>query len=626
MRPRKPLALLAVLLLVCAGCGRARLRVGSKDFTENVLLAEMVALTAEEKGIRVERKIPFGQSFDCLRALEEGELDVYPEYTGTYLALEGATPETDPTKAWTESRKLAKKNGLAWGDPFGFDSRFTLFVRDDLARNEKIRSISDLKKLNREIRFGRSREFDARPIDGMTLLLKRYGLKASPQGIVSDDRDELAKALQGGSLDVVVGDSTSWQAAEYGWEGLKDDKGFFPAYEAAPLARAAALNEHPQLAGVFLALKGKVNQATIRELVKEVDVYGVSPREAARRFLVKQGILKEKKEQGVGQRALHLAVPPEMAAIDKGHQRSRLLNVAVQAVRKANAGRPVKVVEPEEVEAEDVKAAVADGEALLGVMGAEDFFTIPGLHRTRRVEAVAVLGYHVAHVLCVADRAGDGFATVKRLGVSSEKTGQLFQEMFDNVQEVVPGEPSQQLEALRDGDLDAVLVMAEEGSPWVRAALQKPNDGKAKALTLLSLTGGEADEGDLDRRARRFPFLRRVVIPEGTYPTVDRPIQTVGAQVVLAGAVAPEGGLGDGGPSGAVRAELPGIPLTQKRALREAVGVGVEIDPTLPGHDAIPDTTTLPLNPAPWASVLTLVFFALAGYFLWVLARTRPST
>jgi osmoprotectant transport system permease protein len=618
MKTRILLVLLAAFVLASTGCGRSRLRVGSKDFTENILLAEMIAQVAEEQGIPVERKIPLGRSFDCLRALEEGDLDVYPEYTGTYLALEGAMPESVPAQAWTESRKLAKNNGLAWGDPFGFDSRFTLFVRPD--RVKEIKTISDLNELDREIRFGRSREFDARPIDGMILLLKRYGLKASPQGIASDNRDELAKALQDGNLDVVVADSTSWQAVDYGWVGLKDDKGFFPAYEAAPLARAAAVKTYPQLGKVFAALKGLVTPSMIRELVKEVDVYGVSPEEAARRFLTEKGILQKKKEEGVGQRALQLAIPSEMEATSKGQHRSRLRNVAVRAVRKANAGRQVKVVE-----SPDVEGAVANGEALLGVMGAEDFFAIPELQRTRRVEAEAVLGYHVAHVLCVADKAGNGFASVKRLGVASEKTGDLFQEMFDNLQQVVVGNPSAQLEELRNGKLDAVLVMVEEGSPWVRAALQKPDDAKVKALTLLSLTGGQEDEGDLDRRARRFPFLRRVVIPEGTYPTVDRPIQTVGSQVVLAGAVAPEGGLGDGGPSAAVRAELPGIPLTQKRALRDAVGMSVEIDPTLPGHDPIPDTTTLPINPAPWASVLTLVFFAIAGYFLWALARTRPN-
>jgi osmoprotectant transport system substrate-binding protein len=615
---------LAFLLLVpLAGCGRDRLKVGSKDFTENILLGEMVALLAEEQNISVERKLSHGSSFACLHALEHDDLDIYVDYSGTLLALKGKLSGAETAEqAWKNAQNLARDNTppLVWGNRLGFNNSFTLWVRPEMARKHGLQAISDLEKLNRPIRFAYDEEFRRRPIDGLTPMLARYGLERDEESIQNEDEDVLARALERDEVDVLVDTSTSGQAAEFGWLALTDDAHFFPPYEAAPLARKQIVDQFPELKQMFKDLSGLLTEEEVRERVKEIDIYGADPREVARNFLIEKDLLKATQPKET-RKPLTLGVLPGSDLDAQQKPRSHLLKVALRAVRKANAGRRVDFAF-----FPNVPQAIASNEAFMGVMGAENFFSFPGLQRIDKVQAIAVLGYHVAHVFCLPDRTDQPFTSFRRLGVGLEdgqsaRAGEMLRAMFP-VQEgvLVHGKFEDQLKALREKKLDAVLLMEEEGSPRVETALS------AGKVVLLSLARGEESEQELTQQMPRFPFLRRVRIDKDTYSRMTGAVETVGAQVVLVGPVPEEVTLGAGSPSSAVRGERQAIPLLMRRALYREIGLGVEIDPNLPGHEIeTGGSPRAPLNPAPMVSGLTFLFFAIFGYFLWALGRTRPS-
>jgi glycine betaine/choline ABC-type transport system substrate-binding protein len=264
---------LAALALV-AGCGRGpRVVVGSKNFTESDLLAEIVAQQLERRaGLAVERRYHLGGTFVCHEAIRSGQIDVYVEYTGTaYTAILHHPPVADAARVLRAVRdEYARRFGVTWLEPFGFDNTFAILVRRADAVRLGLRRISDLARVAPRWRAGFGYEFLERA-DGFRGLVRTYGLRfAAPPTAM--DLGLTYRALAEGRVDVIAGNSTDGQIAALDLVALEDDRRYFPPYQAAPVVRTAVLRDHPAIAAALAELAGKISDAEMRRLNALADV------------------------------------------------------------------------------------------------------------------------------------------------------------------------------------------------------------------------------------------------------------------------------------------------------------------------------------------------------------------
>ena len=277
----------AWLLLVVAAVGCARsadhpLRIGSKNFSEQVILGEIAAQGLETRGIRVDRRLNLGGTFVCDKAIAAGELDLYPEYTGTaFTAILKRPPVSDPAIVRDEVAREYAKRRLVWSPPLGFENTFALVMRATDARRLAVRKISDLAA-HPEIRPGFGYEFLERA-DGFPGLAKTYGLKFAARP-AQMDLGLLYPALQGGNVDLVAGNSTDGLIDAVGGVVLEDDRRYFPPYEAAFVVRAEAWSR-PEVREFLESLGGRIDAATMRKLNRAVDKDKRRPEDVAKEFL-----------------------------------------------------------------------------------------------------------------------------------------------------------------------------------------------------------------------------------------------------------------------------------------------------------------------------------------------------
>jgi osmoprotectant transport system substrate-binding protein len=281
------LALALAAAAAAAGCrgGDRPLRVGSKNFSEQVLLGEIVAQALEARGIKVDRRFNLGGTFVCHRALVAGQLDLYPEYTGTaFTAILAQKLVFDPAAVWAAVRReYAKRWDLVWSPPLGFENTFALVVRGEDARRLGLTKISDLAS-HPELRPGFGYEFLERE-DGYKGLARAYGL-AFRRRPAEMDLGLLYPALASGQVDVVAGNSTDGLIAAQGGVVLLDDRRYFPPYEAAFVVRRAVYEGRDALRAALESLGGSLDAATMRRLNAAIDRDKRSPEEVASGFLL----------------------------------------------------------------------------------------------------------------------------------------------------------------------------------------------------------------------------------------------------------------------------------------------------------------------------------------------------
>ena len=266
----------------------ARVVVGSKDFTESALLAEIVAQILEARSVNVERKFELGGNLPH-DALLGGQIDLYPEYTGTaYTAILKHAPITDPRAVYEQVRQeYAEKFKAAVSEPLGFDNTFAILVRGSEARRLKLKTISDAVPYARTWRAGFGQDFMTRA-DGYPGLAKAYGLKLAEQPREMD-LSLTYIALASGKVDLIAGNSTEGRIAGLDLFQLEDDRHYFPPYEGVylvrqdSLARVAALNE------VLTKLAHSISTEEMRQLNYEVDVSKRGQAEVVREWLKKKG-------------------------------------------------------------------------------------------------------------------------------------------------------------------------------------------------------------------------------------------------------------------------------------------------------------------------------------------------
>ena len=265
--------------------------IGTKNFTEQLILGELMAQLIEEKtSLKVERRFNLGGTMICHKALVDGAIDLYAEYTGTGLTAILKEPVIrDPEKALRHVLKAYQERfGISWLTPFGFNNTYAVTVREDQARKNGWSKISDLKKDQSEIRAGFTAEFSERA-DGYPGLSNAYDLRFME---VKDlEPSMMYNAIANGEVDVICAFATDGRIEAYQLKPLQDDKDFFPPYYAAPVVRDKCLEKNVALEKALSSLGGILDDETMQRLNFQVDGKGLSPEEAASAFLKLKGLI-----------------------------------------------------------------------------------------------------------------------------------------------------------------------------------------------------------------------------------------------------------------------------------------------------------------------------------------------
>lgn len=288
-------AVLLLFVLLCTGCGKKdSVTIGSKQYTESILLGEMYAQLIEAKSdIPVVRKLNLGGTSVCMSALKEGEIDICPMYTGT-LYNEVLDHTLDGQITTEEIRAVCQKEmderfGITVSEPQGQNNTYALAIKTARMDELQAHSISDLKEIAPQLRFGADHIFYTRTHDGYDGLVAVYGLQF--REALKMDSSLLYEAVDTGDLDVVVVFSTDSLLRKYELTCLTDDKVLFPPYEGVMVCRNAALERYPELKTLLNSLTGMLDDETVQELNYQVDVMQRSVEEVAKEFLGKHGFI-----------------------------------------------------------------------------------------------------------------------------------------------------------------------------------------------------------------------------------------------------------------------------------------------------------------------------------------------
>ncbi len=291
---RVALLLFAFTLLATAGCRTHRdemIVVGSKNFTEQIVLAELFAQQIEAHStLHVERRVNLGGTLLCHQALVAGKIDLYPEYTGTALtAVLKEPPQNDPSAVFRRVQdEYRARFGVEVMPPLGFNNTFAMVVRGEDATKLHLHTISDIGAFAPKWRAGFGYEFMERP-DGYRGWVAAYGLHFSGEPRILD-LGLLYRALADRQVDLVAGNSTDGLIAALGMVALEDDRRYFPPYEAVPLVRRAILDKHPEARAALGELTGKISEDEMRRMNYAVDGEHRDPAEVVREFRKAKGL------------------------------------------------------------------------------------------------------------------------------------------------------------------------------------------------------------------------------------------------------------------------------------------------------------------------------------------------
>jgi osmoprotectant transport system permease protein len=267
---------------------KPRVAVGSKDFTESVLLAEIVAQMLEARGVSVERQLELGGNLPH-EALVSGTLDLYPEYTGTsFTAILHHDPISDPRAVYDQvKQEYANKFNVEVSPPLGFENTFAILVRGADARQLNLKTISDAASHTPQWRAGFGQDFKSRA-DGYPGFSKAYGLKF--RDVREMDLSLTYIALTSKQVDLIAGNSTDGRIATMDLVQLTDDRRYFPPYEAVYLVRQDSLTRVPALKEVLSKLANSISTDEMRRLNSEVDEKKRDPKEVVREWVKTRGL------------------------------------------------------------------------------------------------------------------------------------------------------------------------------------------------------------------------------------------------------------------------------------------------------------------------------------------------
>jgi osmoprotectant transport system permease protein len=264
---------------------KPRIIVGSKNFTEQLVLGELIAQTIErETHLEVERKLNLGGTLICERALASGAIDIYVEYSGTALTALFKQPVAFDRKQVLETvRQRYAATGRTMLSPLGFNNTFAILVRRDTVSKTGVKTISDAARFTPEWRAGFGYEFLERE-DGYKGLAKTYGLTfREPPRVM--ELNLSYRALASNQVDLIAGDATAGAIAALDLVVLADDRQYFPPYDAVPVIRTATVLAHPRVRAALETLAGRIDEETMRRMNEAVDIRRQDPAAVVREFL-----------------------------------------------------------------------------------------------------------------------------------------------------------------------------------------------------------------------------------------------------------------------------------------------------------------------------------------------------
>jgi glycine betaine/choline ABC-type transport system substrate-binding protein len=279
-------ALLVGLFISCGPPRESRIVIGSKNFTEQLILGELIAQQIENKThLPVERRFYLAGSYICHQAILGGRIDIYPEYTGTALtAILKQKTEGSREQVYNQVKnEYATRFALAVGPPLGFNDTFAIEIRGEDARRLGLKTISEAARYTLQWRAGFGYEFMERP-DGYKGLAATYGLRfAAPPRIM--DLGLLTRALKDKQVDLIAGNTTDGLIPALDLFVLEDDRHYFPPYEAVPIIRQQMLARHPEVKQALDDLAGKISDDDMRQLNYAVDGQHRDVKEVVQEFL-----------------------------------------------------------------------------------------------------------------------------------------------------------------------------------------------------------------------------------------------------------------------------------------------------------------------------------------------------
>jgi glycine betaine/choline ABC-type transport system substrate-binding protein len=297
------LALLASVALV--GCGSSNdaegdknepIIISGKQFTEQFILPQILGQYVESKtDYEVEYKEGLGEVAILTPALEKGDIDVYVEYSGTGLQSvlgedleQGESSESILERA---RKGYEEKYGVTWLEPLGFENTYTLAYSKDKPYNAETYSELVEASKKEDMVFGAPHAFYERPGDGYDAMVGEYPFEFS--GEESLDPNVMYEAVKQGDVDVITAFTTDGRIERFDLAITKDDKGFFPKYDAVPLVRQETLETYPELENVLNELAGKISLEDMQKMNARVDIDQEKPEDVARDFLIDKGLIKE---------------------------------------------------------------------------------------------------------------------------------------------------------------------------------------------------------------------------------------------------------------------------------------------------------------------------------------------
>jgi osmoprotectant transport system substrate-binding protein len=300
-------AMVALLLLgACGNVGESgdsgdgggpTITVGSKNFTEQYVLAELYAQVLEEEGFNVERKLDLGSVQIADRALQNGQIDFYPEYTGTalvtVLGYEGENPKT-PEATYEEAKeRYAERNPAdTMLEPANFESTYGILVRKEVAQEQNLKTLEDLAEASPQLIFASFGEFQERS-DGFPNMKENYPNLNFKDIIIVNDIGLRYKGLESGEADVGIGFTTDQQFTSDELVVMEDPKQIWPYYYPAPVVRSDVLEENPKVREVLNRVsENSPDIDDMRELIGRVDIDKEDPEDVAAEYLKEQGLVE----------------------------------------------------------------------------------------------------------------------------------------------------------------------------------------------------------------------------------------------------------------------------------------------------------------------------------------------
>ena len=284
---KRCLWIVAVLASTFACSGeREGLVIGSKNFSEQIVLAEIMAQQIERRtDITVGRRLNLGGTIVCHRALVAGQIDLYPEYTGTsFVVILREKVISEPRVVYERVKaEYDERFQVAVGQPFGFENTYALLIRGEDAKRLGATTLSDIVPHSASWQAGVGHEFIERA-DGYSGLVETYGLRFDTPPLAMD-LNLVYRAIAEGKVDLIVGNSTDARIVSLDLVQLTDDRGYFPPYEAVPMVRKETLARYPEIAPALAEMAGTITTDEMRRMNYQVDVEHQDAAQVAKEFL-----------------------------------------------------------------------------------------------------------------------------------------------------------------------------------------------------------------------------------------------------------------------------------------------------------------------------------------------------